>query len=115
MREDLRRPDRLYYAYTRTRLGLEVHYLFPNLGGAQRTLLVNLLEARNSFEVGLRFARKRRGQGPNVRRHGRLVGGWEARFRDLRARSRSLVKLPQLTAAQKKMLLTEFLALPGSQ
>jgi hypothetical protein len=111
LEEDPRRPNRLYHHYARLVLGLEVHFLFPNLTLAERNLLVRLLEARNAIQVrqtaGCRAVAARAGKGTRSKR---MVSPWERRLRLLRGRARGLSRASRLTPAQREVMRAVFLA-----
>ena len=102
LQEDARRPSRIYRDYAHLTLGLEVHFLFPNLNLAERRLLTRLMETRNALAL-------RRQAGP--RRGGKRPAGeqplveCERKLKQLQTRVRTLRRAQALTPVQRAVLL----------
>jgi hypothetical protein len=103
LQEDPRCPRRLYHNYTRLALGLEVHFLFPNLNLSERKLLARLMEAHNALvlrrqalQVGYSRPARPERKAP--------VGECVRKLKQLRARARGLRHAPRLTLVQRAVL-----------
>ncbi len=101
LKEDLLRPEHLFRDYARLLLELEVHFLFPNLEGAERRVLVEWLQLRN----GLALQRLADGAG---KRTGD-IGARQQRWLELSGEVRRLAGSALVTAAQKELLEVGFL------
>lgn len=110
LKEDPERPNRLYREYVQLMLGLEVHYLFPNLKRGDRKVLVDLLGARNRLVV-----RQRGGTGMGGSRRQAVRPGpsdvWQRKYRRLRAQAKALGRSKALTPLQRGVI--EQLVLPN--
>jgi len=106
LQEDPARPERLYRDYAHLVVGLEVHFLFPNLSAPHQRLLAQLMEARNAV-----LMRQQRLSKPSQRptaaaktAANRRLLAWERRFQQFRSRAEPLQRLPELTAVQREVL-----------
>ena len=90
---------------------LEVHFLFPNLSGKQRALLVELLSARRSLMTSLSKA-VLRPSASGKKRQDTLLTQLKRRFIELQGRAEKLKDETNLTPSQKQILDSEFLGLP---
>jgi len=90
---------------------LEVHFLFPNLSGKQRELLVELLNARRSLMTGLSKAALRLSANGRKRQE-TLITQLKRHFIELQTRAEKLKDQADLTPFQEQILESEFLGLP---
>lgn len=102
LQEDPARPDRLYRSFTQLTVGLEVHFLFPNLSRIHQRVLTQLWEARNALVVR-RQTRRGRGSAVGVTLGGR-TGMWARRFKDLCKQAEALQVKAELTPVQREVL-----------
>jgi hypothetical protein len=109
--DDQMQPGQVFCDYVRMVLGLEVHFLFPNLSEAHRDQLVALMEARNA--VRIRFNK------PGPTRAGDAMDGWSSplavlkqRFAELRGQVDRSQVIEHLTPLQQAILQSEFLSSP---
>ncbi len=110
--DDRTQPGQVFYDYVRMVLGLEVHFLFPNLSEAHRDMLVALMEVRNA--VRIRFSK------PGPAQTGDDPSGWSSplsalkqRFSELRKQVNRSQVVANLTPLQQAILQSEFLAAPA--
>jgi hypothetical protein len=109
--EDSEKLRELFYNHVDLACRLEVHFLFPNLGDADRLLLVGLSSSRRALEVGRRNSEHYRNP-DQLKRHQEAMAGISHRFLGTRAEvvSRGLGRL--MTSTQRQILEREFLAAP---
>jgi hypothetical protein len=101
LQEDARRPSRIYRDYTHLTLGLEVHFLFPNLNLAERRLLTRLMETRNALALRRQAGPRRGGKRPA--REQPLVE-CERKLKELQTRVRTLRRAQALTPVQRAVI-----------
>jgi len=111
LEEDQSTANRVFYEMTRLMHSLEVHYLFPNLGEQDRSLVASLLGARNAMLMGIKKLERRRGDSLPAEAEA-VITHLRNRFDDLKTQVEYRGLADKLTIPQRAILDQEFLSLP---